>query len=90
MRRVFSDAVISGIVLLLLVSGLVLIDPRVREHVTTFIGSSGPSAALGVSTHFADVTTAIVLAARDQSIGHAPLMIFVVVATVLFLAMFRS
>ena len=90
MRRLFSDAVISGIVLLLLVSGLVLVDPRVREHVVKFIGKSGPSAAAGVTTQFADVTSAIVIAARDQSIDHAPMMIFVVVATVLFLAMFRS
>lgn len=90
MRRVFSDAVISGIVLALLVAGLALIDPRVREHVATFVSTSAPSTAAGASTQLADVTSALFIAARDQSIDHAPMMIFVVVATVLFLAMFRS
>jgi hypothetical protein len=86
----FSDAVISGIVLLLLVSGLVLVDPRVREHMARFLGKSGPAAAADVTTEFAGVASAIVIAARDQSIDHAPMVLFVVVATVLFLAMFRS
>jgi hypothetical protein len=81
--------VISGIVLLLLLAALVVIDPRVREHTGAFIGTPGASSA-GVSAQFAEVASVVVDAARDQSVGHAPMMIFVSVATVLFLAMFRS
>jgi hypothetical protein len=72
------------------VTGLVLIDPRVRQHAMAFVGTSAPASAHVASTQLADVTSAIVIAAKDQSIDHAPMMIFVVVATVLFLAMFRS
>ena len=90
MRRLLSDAMISGLVVLLLTAGLVAIDPRVREHATSFVTTSAPSSARGAGSQLADVTSAIVIAARDQSIDHAPMMIFVVVATVLFVAMFRS
>jgi hypothetical protein len=85
---VFSDAMISGIVLLLLLAGLVLIDPRVREH--ALVGTSSSSSAVDVSTRLSDVTSAVVVAARHQSLEHAPMMIFVTVASVLFVAMFRS
>jgi hypothetical protein len=89
-RRLFSDAVISALALLLLLAGLVVIDPRVREHAANFVTTSAPSSAAGAGTQLADVTSAIVLAARDQTFDHAPMTIFVVVATVLFVAMFRS
>jgi hypothetical protein len=86
-RRAFSDFVISGSVLLLLLVTLVLIDPRVREHVASFISNTSPSAA---GSQLGDVAYAMIVAARNQSLDHAPLMIFVVVATVLFLAMVRT
>ena len=90
MRRLFSDAVISGLVLMLLLAVLVAIDPRVREHAVALVTTAAPSSAAGARSQLADVTSAIVAAARDQSVEHAPMMIFVVVASVLFVAMFRT
>ena len=72
---------------MLLVFALVAIDPRVRDYVGTFIGGATPAAA---GRGLQDVFSVIVMAVRDQSIDHAPMMIFVVAATVLFLGMVRT
>jgi hypothetical protein len=90
-RRTLSDALISGSVLLILVVALVSIDPRVRDHVRTFISApSSASTATGGSSSLGGIATAMIIAARDQSINHAPMMIFVVAATVLFVFMLRT
>ena len=87
MRRAFSDAMISGSVLLLLLGGLVTIDSRVREHVSGVLSSTTPAAA---TSRLGDMVSAVTVAARDQSMEHAPVMVFVGFATVLFLAMVRT
>lgn len=88
MRRLFNDALISMGALAALLAALVLIDARVREHVTR-IANHVVAGDVG-GAQFQDVGAVILGAARDQSLAHGPLTIFVIVAVVLFLCMVRT
>lgn len=90
MRRAFGDALISAAALVVLLVGLVVIDDRVRERVMSVIRTGEVSSSVGSITSLAsDVAGVLVMAARDQSLDHAPLAVFVVAATALVLAMLR-
>jgi hypothetical protein len=89
-RRVFGDALISAAALVVLLVGLVAIDDRVRERVLSVIRTGEVSSSVSSVTSLAgDVAGVLVMAARDQSLDHAPLAVFVVAATALVLAMLR-
>ena len=90
MRRVISDAVISGCVLLFLVAVLAAFDPRVREHIGMLVGQSTSIGSSGAGRQVGSIAWTMFVAVRDQSIDHAPMTIFVVAATVLFVTMFRT
>jgi len=88
-RPVVGDAVVSLSTLGVLVLALVAIDDRVREQIVLRIGR-GPTAQIAdVGSRIGDVAMIVAVAARDQSIEHAPLMIFVLAASVLVLFMLR-
>jgi hypothetical protein len=91
MRRVVSDALISlGAVLLLLVA-LVSIDERVRERVERLVTTPPSSSEIvGVGAEIENVSTLVYKAARDQSVEHAPMVIFAVAAVVLVGFMLRT
>ena len=90
MRRHVREALMSvgTVVILLLV--LIAFDDRVRDHVSrralTYPSVELASAGRQVS----DLATVIAKAARDQSLGHAPLLIFTLAAGVLVLLMLRT
>ena len=86
-RYLWSDAAATFGVLAFVLVVLVSIDERVREQVR-LIGS--PDAMKSVGTRMGEVWSAVFDAARTQSIEHAPMMIFIVVATVLLLCMMRT
>jgi hypothetical protein len=89
-RRVFSDALISAAALVILLIGLMVIDDTVRERLVSVVEHADISSSVGsiVSTA-GDLAGVTLIAARDQSLDHAPLAVFVVAATVLVLAMLR-
>ena len=90
MRRAFGDAVISAAALVVLLVGIVAIDDRVRERVSSVIRTGEVSSSIGSVTSIAsDVAGVLMVAARDQGLDHAPLAVFVVAATALVLAMLR-
>lgn len=90
MRRAFGDALISAAALVVLLVGLVAIDDRVRDRVLSVIQTGDVSSSVGSVTSVAsDVAGVLMMAARDQSLDHAPLAVFVVAATALVLAMLR-
>lgn len=90
MRRAFGDALISAAALVVLLVGLVAIDDRVRDRVLSVIRTGEVSSSVGSVTSIAsDVAGVLMMAARDQSLDHAPLAVFVVAATALVLAMLR-
>jgi hypothetical protein len=88
-RRFFNDALLSAGALLIVLAALMVIDSRVRDHVTGAISGSSPQAVAQAGGYVQHVAAVVVTAARDQSIDHAPMLIFVVAATVLVLFMLR-
>ncbi len=87
MKIGFKESALSiglfGAVLLALVS----IDPRVSAQVEQLVsGGDG----VGVSSRAADLGEALLVAARYQSIEHAPLVVFAAVSAVLVLFMVRT
>jgi hypothetical protein len=90
MRRGFREALMSvgTVVILLLV--LIAFDDRVREQVSGRIATH-PSVELATAgRQLSDFTSVIATAARDQSLGHAPLLMFTLAAAVLVLFMLRT
>ena len=90
MRRPFGDALLSIGALAILLFALVSVDERVREQVSLRL-SARPSVELAAAgAQVRDLTSVVFQAARDQSIEHAPLLIFALAATVLVLFMLRT
>ena len=78
----------AGTVIVLLLV-LVAFDDGVRDHLSRRVAH--PSVELAsVSRQVRDLTIVIAGAARDQSLGHAPLLIFALAAAVLVLFMLRT
>jgi hypothetical protein len=90
MRRPFGDALLSIVALAILLFALVSVDERVREQVSLRL-SGRPSIELAAAgAQVRDLTSVVFQAARDQSIEHAPLLMFAVAATVLVVFMLRT
>ena len=91
MQRVIKDALISMGALVLLIVALVSIDDRLRERVTDILRRPPSSAEIaGTGAQVAQVSTVVFKAVRNQSVEHAPMVVFVVAATVLVLFMLRT
>ena len=79
----------AGTVAILLLV-LVAADDRVRDQVSQRLSARPTVELASASRQVRDLTTVIVEAARDQSLGHAPLLIFTLAAAVLVLFMLRT
>ncbi len=91
MRRAIVDAMMTAGSALTLVLALVLFDDRVREHIGSTLDARHPGATLtSLGSHVGDVVAIVAVAARNQSLEHAPLVIFVLAATVLVVFMLRT
>lgn len=89
-RRALSETAISVGALGVLVLALAASDGRVREQVATHL-SSRPTAELASAGELAkDVVRIVFQAARDETIAHAPLVLFVAAAGALLLFMLRT
>lgn len=88
MRRATVEPLMSALGVLALVGALVVFDPRVRDQVSTII--SRDSARATLMTTVADLASAVILSVRDQSLEHAPLVVFGVAAAVLVTFMLRT
>jgi hypothetical protein len=74
-----------------LVLGLAIIDERVRDQLARMLSGGGPTSELVSAGGRAQELTEILMdAVRDQSIEHAPLVIFALAAMLLVLFMIRS
>ncbi len=71
--------------------GLAAVDPRVREELTRVASGGGTSRQMAsVSGWIQDLGLVVAQALRDQSIEHAPLVIFGIAATILVFFMMRT
>lgn len=76
------------VVILLLV--LIGFDDRVRDQVSMRLHARPSVELASAGRQLGDLTTVITHAAREQSLGHAPLLIFTLAAAVLVLFMLRT
>lgn len=75
---------------LIVFGALIAVDDRVGRHVRALF-SHTPAGEVGeVTTRVHALGQAIVMAARDQSIDHAPMLVFTAVAIVLVFFMVRT
>jgi hypothetical protein len=89
MRRAFNDALISAGALIILLLLLVAVDDRVRAQI--WQRAASPSVELGgVVEQVSRITHVVVEAMRNQSLAHAPMLIFALAATILVLFMLRT
>ena len=90
-RRPLGDALLSVGALAVLLTVLVSFDARVREQVALRMTSGDARAELvGAGVQLRDLTGVLVQAARDQTIVHAPMAIFIVSTVVLVVFMLRT
>jgi hypothetical protein len=90
-RRPIGDALISVGALAMLLAVLVSVDERVRQQVSLRLTGGAAQAELrGAGVQVRDLTAVVIDAARYQSIEHAPMMLFMLAAGVLFIFMLRT
>jgi len=90
-RRTRARDVIGSLVGFLAVFGtLVLVDERVWYHMRSLVSSGAPTEVKDVGKQLEALGDAFLIAIRDQSIDHAPLLLFSAVAIVLVVFMVRS
>jgi len=89
MRRVIGEASLSAGTVIVLLLILVAVDDRVRDQLS--LRFSNPSTEIVTAGYqMRNLTNVIAVAARHQSIEHAPMLIFALAATVLVLFMLRT
>jgi hypothetical protein len=76
------------VVILLLI--LIAFDDRVRDQFSRRVVAHPSVELASVTRQVRDLTGVIASAARDQGLGHAPLLIFALAAAVLVLFMLRT
>jgi len=90
-KRAIGDAAMSVGALCALIVLLISFNPPLREEVSRRINAGRPTVqAANMGATVRNVASVLFVAARDQSIEHAPLVIFVMAAIVLFMFMLRT
>lgn len=90
MRRAISDAMMTAGSALALVLGLVMIDADVRQQIALRLSSNPAAEIAATGDRVRALASVIAVAAREQTLAHAPLAIFTLVAIVLVLFMLRT
>ena len=89
-RRTFNDALISIVALTVLLVVLASVNERVRHEVSLRMnGDRAQTELAGAAANVRHLAGVVIDAARDQTIEHATLAIFVVAAGVLTIFMLR-
>ena len=90
-RRPVLDALLTGGPPLLLLAFLVAIDDRVREQLMLRVAPDRAMHSLAdAGSTMRSLAAVIVEAGRDQSLAHAPMLIFAMAAGMLTLFMVRT
>jgi hypothetical protein len=88
MKTGLQQSMLSVILFVIVLGGLVLVDPRVRDRLSALI--TGGDGVSSVGDRAGDLGGALLSALRYQSIENAPLLIFATVGAVLFVFMVRT
>jgi hypothetical protein len=90
-RRPVLDGLFTTVPPLLLLSFLIAIDDRVREQLTLRLAPAHATNVLvAAGSTVRNLAAVLVEAGRDQSLAHAPLLIFALAAAMLTLFMVRT
>ena len=87
MKVGFRGSVLSAVVFVVVLFGLTMFDPRVRDTLSDLF-SSGSVSPFG--ERLGDAGSALWSAVRYQSLENSPMLIFATVGTVLAVFMMRS
>jgi hypothetical protein len=90
MQRAINHTLISGAALAIVIAALVLFDVRVRRAFADLAVGAPSSELAHAGSGLYELGTMMVTAVHEQSVANAPLMAFVVIATVLMLFMVRT
>jgi Na+-transporting methylmalonyl-CoA/oxaloacetate decarboxylase gamma subunit len=90
MPRALRETLMSVGSVLILLSVLIAFDAGVRDQVSRRVLTHPAAEVVSVERQAHDLTNVIVAAAREQSRGHAPLLIFTLAASVLVVFMLRT
>jgi hypothetical protein len=90
MRRAMGEALMTAGSALVLVIALVAFDDRVREQVSLLLSSRSSLTFASLGDRLHDVTAILMASAHQQSLAHAPLLIFSLAGVVLVLFMLRT
>lgn len=90
MRRALREGLMSAGTVVILLMVLIGADERVREQVSMRVFAHPSVELASAGRHLSDLTSVITQAARQQSLAHAPLLIFTLAAAVLVLFMLRT
>lgn len=89
-RRPFAGALTTAGGLCALLIGLAAIDDRVRDQIARAFTSRGPTEEFAtVGARLNEIALIAVQAVQDQSLEHAPMVIFALAAAILVLLMTR-
>jgi len=86
-RRVWDTVMSAGVFAVVLVV-LLSVDERVRRHVETRL--TDVATFDGALSHLSEAGLMLWYTTSTQSVEHAPMMVFVVIAAVLLLCMLRT
>jgi hypothetical protein len=91
LRRTLNDLLLSVCALIVLAGALFALDGRVREQVTLRMTTAQASTDVAATeSHVRRLSAMIAAVAKEQVQQHAPMTIFLVVATVLTVFMLRT
>jgi hypothetical protein len=90
MGRPFREALMSAGTVVIVLLVLVGIDDHVRSELSQRYMSNPTQEIASAGQHARHLTTVVAVAAREQSLAHAPMLIFALAATVLVLFMLRT
>jgi hypothetical protein len=91
MRRAWGEALVSGACLTAVIAAVVGIDEHMRAKAASALSSHSVTGQLASGgEQLREVGWAVFALVRDQSLDHAPLMIFAVAGVVLTIFMLRT
>lgn len=90
MRRATKEALLSVTTVALVLLVLVGIDDHVRSEIALKFTANPTQEIAAAGQHARALTSVVAVAARHQSLEHAPMLIFALAATVLVLFMLRT
>lgn len=90
-RRSYSGGFVAAGSFCTLLLGLAVVDDRVRDRIALAFAGGGPTREITtVGSRLSEIALIAFQAMRDQSIEHAPLVIFSLAAMVLVLLLTRT